>query len=337
MRTYRALVARGTGPAGWEDVDQEELGDGDVEVEVIYSSLNYKDGLAVTGTGKVARRFPMVCGIDLAGVVSASGHPQWQVGDEVVATGWGLSETHPGGYAQRACLPGDWLMRRPTFLTLAQTMAVGTAGLTSALCVSAIEGSGVVPGDGEVLVTGAAGGVGSVAVALLSSLGYAVAASTGRPEAHDYLRSLGAATIVERGNLAGEGDGAGEGGRGPRPLEHERWSGAIDTVGGSTLATVLRQTRYGAAVAACGLAGGSALATTVLPFILRGVSLLGIDSVMCPTPRREQAWARLASSLPLGALDSITTVEPLARVPQLAEDILAGRIRGRVVIEVAGG
>lgn len=321
----RAVVASGDGPATLSELDEAELPPGDVTVDVAYSSLNYKDGLAVSGKGRIARRFPMVCGIDLAGTVVASSSPAWQVGDEVVATGWGLSENHPGGYTQRQRLDGSWLVARPPGLTLAQTMAVGTAGLTAMLCVQALEEHGLVPDTrAPVLVTGAAGGVGSVAVAVLAELGYRVAASTGRPELGDYLKRLGAAELVERSELAVDQE---------RPLETERWAAAVDSVGGRTLATVLRQLCYGAAVAACGLAGGSDLPTTVLPFILRGVRLLGVDSVRCPNPRREEAWGRLAR-LDVGLLDEITTVVPLSAVPDLAGDILAGKVRGRTVVDV---
>ncbi len=325
--TFPAVVADGDGPARIRELDDAALPDGDVTVDVRFSSLNYKDGLAVTGNGRIARTFPMVCGIDLAGVVAASESPDWKVGDEVVVTGWGLSETHPGGYTTRQRVRAEWLVRRPDQLSLAQTMAVGTAGLTAALCVDALVRSGLGPDvDSEVLVTGAAGGVGSVAVALLAAGGYRVAASTGRPETAEYLRSLGASTIVERSELAVDGQ---------RPLEKERWAGAVDTVGSTTLGTVLRQTRYRGAVAACGLAGGNDLPTTVLPFILRNVALLGIDSVQCPTPVRRAAWARIAADLPLGTLDALTTTEPLTRVPELAADILAGQVRGRVVIDTS--
>lgn len=324
------MVASGPGPASIVELSDADLPAGDVVVDVAYSSLNYKDGLAVTGKGKIARSFPMVCGIDLAGTVASSDSPDWAPGDEVVVTGWGLSETHPGGYSRRQALRSGWLVRRPERLSLAQTMAVGTAGLTAMLCVMALEHHGVTPelaADGEVLVTGAAGGVGSVAVALLARLGYSVAASTGRPAEAAYLTSLGATTIVERSALEGQG----------RPLDKERWSAAIDTVGSSTLATVLSQTRYRGAVAACGLAGGNDLPVTVLPFILRNVALLGVDSVQCPAAIRAEAWQRLATDLPLEHLDAMTTVEPFAKLPELAEAILAGKTRGRVVIDIAGG
>jgi acrylyl-CoA reductase (NADPH) len=325
MSTFRAIAALEPGPAGLVELTDADLGDGDVTVAVAYSSLNYKDGLAVTGKGKIMRSHPMIAGIDLAGVVESSDSPDWKPGDEVLVTGWGLSESHSGGFTQRQRVQSGWLTRKPDGLTLQQTMAVGTAGLTAMLCVLAIEGVGVVPGDGEVVVTGAAGGVGSVAVAVLAGLGYAVAASTGRPETHDYLRSLGASTIVEREELATAG----------RPLDKERWLGGVDTVGSQTLATVLAQTRYRGAVAACGLAGGNDLPTTVLPFILRNVALLGVDSVMCPAPVRAEAWSRLGTDLPTDLLDSMTTVRPLTDVPALAEQILAGQTRGRVVIDTS--
>jgi acrylyl-CoA reductase (NADPH) len=321
----RAVVAGGDGPATIRELEDSDLPDGDVTVDVAYSSLNYKDGLAVTGKVKIARSFPMVCGVDLAGTVSASSSPDWQPGDEVVLTGWGLSETHPGGYTGRQRVRGEWLVARPPGLTLTQTMAIGTGGLTAMLCVLALEDRGLQPGDGDVVVTGAAGGVGSVVTAVLSRLGYKVTAATGRPETHDYLRSLGATDFVAREELAVESS---------RPLEKERWAAGVDTVGSTTLASLLRQTRYGGTVAACGNAGGNDLPVTVLPFILRGVSLLGIDSVRAPTPRREQAWARLAGDLPTEVLDSMTTVAPLGDVPGLADDIVAGRTRGRVVIDV---
>lgn len=326
MNSHRALVVPEAGPARFEQLTEADLPDGDVTVDVRYSSLNYKDGLAVTGKGKIVRRFPMVCGIDLAGTVTASDSPAWQPGDEVVVTGWGLSETHPGGYAERQRLRSEWLVRRPASLTAAHTMAIGTAGLTSMLCVLALQDAGIAPtSDGEVLVTGAAGGVGSVAVAILARLGYRVTAATGRPEAHDYLRELGATGFVDRAELAADSG---------RPLDKQRWIAAVDTVGGTTLASVLRQTHYRGAVAACGLAGGADLQLTVLPFIMRGVSLLGIDSVQCPTPLRVRAWERLSTDLPLDKLDAMSSHHPLADVPELAERILAGQTRGRVIIDV---
>jgi acrylyl-CoA reductase (NADPH) len=326
VSTFNAIVATEPGPAALRTLTDDDLPDGDVTVRVSYSSLNYKDGLAVTGRGKIIRTYPMVCGIDLAGTVESSDAAEWRPGDEVVVTGWGLSETHPGGYTERQRLRSAWLVARPEPLAPLRCMAIGTAGLTAMLCVLALEQAGVAPGgDLDVLVTGAAGGVGSVAVALLARLGYRVAASTGRPETHAFLRSLGATTLVDRAELAAPG----------RPLDKERWAGAVVTVGSQTLATVLAQTRYGGAVAACGLAGGSDLPTTVLPFILRNVSLFGVDSVSCPTPRRQQAWARLSRDLSLETLDALTTVEPMTAVPELAEQILAGRTRGRVVIDTS--
>lgn len=322
--SIRALISDGEGPARPAELEETDLPEGDVTVEVSYSSLNYKDGLAVTGRGRIVRRPPLVCGIDLAGTVVDSATERWAPGDEVVLTGWGLSETHPGGYTTLQRVRSEWLVARPPGLTLAQTMAVGTAGLTSMLCVLALEDAGVEPG-GEVVVTGAAGGVGSLAVALLARLGYQVAASTGRPEQHDYLRELGAASVVAREELSRPGE---------RPLEAARWAGGVDTVGSTTLASVIRQAAYGAAISACGLAGGDDLPVTVLPFILRGVRLLGVDSVSCPTARREQAWSRLAADVDPELLDRVTTVEPLSAVPRLAEEILAGKVRGRVVVDV---
>jgi acrylyl-CoA reductase (NADPH) len=323
MSTIRAVAASEPGPATLQEVGDEFLGDGDVTIAVRYSSLNYKDGLAVTGAGRIMRKLPMIAGADLAGVVESSESPDWRPGDEVLVTGWGLSETASGGYTQRQRVKAAWITRRPDGLSLEQAMAVGTAGLTAMLCVLALEQAGVRPGDGDVVVTGAAGGVGSVALAVLGKLGYAVTASTGRAEAHDYLRSLGASAIIDRAELATAG----------RPFDKERWAGGVDTVGSQTLATVLAQARYGAAVAACGLVGGNDLPTTVLPFILRGVSLLGIDSVYAPARVRDEAWARLATDLPTDRLDALTTVRPLGDVPALAEEILAGRTRGRIVID----
>jgi acrylyl-CoA reductase (NADPH) len=326
VTTFRAIVASEPGPATLQELTDADLPEGDVTIAVQHSSLNYKDGLAVTGKGKIIRSYPMICGIDLAGTVEASDAADLKPGDEVLVTGWGLSEAHPGGFTQRQRVQSAWVTRKPDGLTSEQTMAIGTAGLTAMLCVLALERAGVTPdSEGEVLVTGAGGGVGSVAVAVLANLGYRVAASTGRAETHDYLRKLGATTIVERSELETPG----------RPLDKQRWSGAVDSVGSGTLATALAQTHYRGAVAACGLAGGTDLPTTVMPFILRGVSLLGIDSVMCPAPERDEAWRRLASDLPSALLDELTTVEPLSKVPELAEQILAGQTRGRVVIDTS--
>lgn len=322
--TYPAYQIIDKGPAQRVDLTEANLPEGDVTIDVVYSSLNYKDGLAVTGKGRIARSLPMVCGIDLAGTVAASDAPDWKPGDEVVVTGWGLSETHPGGYTTRQRVRSEWLVARPEGLSLQQAMAVGTAGFTAMLCVLALEDAGVRPDGGPVLVTGAAGGVGSVAVTVLATLGYEVEASTGRAEAHEYLRSLGATGIVDRATLTEPG----------KPLGKERWAGAVDTVGSTTLANVLSQIHYGGSVAACGLAGGADLPATVMPFILRGVSLLGVDSVMCPTPRRQRAWERLGADLPVDTLDELTQVRPFDDIPGLAEDILAGRTRGRTVIEL---
>jgi acrylyl-CoA reductase (NADPH) len=324
----QAIVAREKGePAALIEVSREDLPDGDVTVAVSHSSLNYKDAMAVAATGApIVRRFPMVCGIDLAGRIEESESPDWAAGDEVLLTGFGLSETHPGGYTQCQRVRSQWLVRRPPSFTPAECMAIGTAGLTAMLCVIALERAGVESSaEHEVLVTGAGGGVGSIAVALLAGLGHSVAASTGRAAVHDWLRGLGARTIVAREELDKPG----------RPLESERWSGAVDTVGSQTLASVLAATRYRGAVASCGLAGGADLPATVLPFILRSVSLLGVDSVQCPIEDRREAWARLERDLPPETLRELSRVEPLARVPELAAELLAGRLRGRVAIDTA--
>jgi len=324
----RALVLDqedGATRAVLKEVPRDALPDGDVTVAVAYSSLNYKDGLAVRGQGRIVRSYPMVPGIDLAGTVVASASPDYKPGDEVVLTGWGIGERHWGGYAEMARVNSAWLVPLPRGLTARQAMAVGTAGLTAMLCVMALEDHGVGPRGRPVIVTGAAGGVGSVAVALLAQCGYTVAASTGRSELHDYLKGLGASQIVERATLAAPST---------RPLESERWGGGVDTVGSTTLAAVLRTTAYGGSVAACGLAGGNDLPTTVLPFILRAVNLLGIDSALCPPDRRRSAWERLARDVPSDTLDRITQVAPLADVPRLAGEILQGRVRGRVIIDV---
>jgi acrylyl-CoA reductase (NADPH) len=326
----RAVLASDAGGGGGrlETLATADLPAGDLIVRVAYSSLNYKDGLAVTGKGRVVRTFPMVCGVDLAGEVVASDNGDFQPGDKVIVTGWGLGEEHWGGYADLARVRAAWAVRLPEGLTTLQAMAVGTAGLTAMLCVLALERHGLEPGgDAPVLVTGAAGGVGSVAIAVLAQLGYAVTASSGRPEQEPYLRRLGATELIGRDELAVAP---------AKPLEREQYAGVVDAVGGATLATAIRRTRYGGTVAACGLAGGADLPTTVLPFILRAVTLAGVESVRCPIPQREVAWSRLQSDLPLGLLDEMTTVEPLRRVPELAAQILSGRTRGRVVIEVGG-
>lgn len=328
--TFRALLIEdrdGKPVAGFRDLTRDALPDHDVLVEVAYSTLNYKDGLALTGKGRIARRLPMVAGIDIAGTVVESRSDRWQPGDKVIVNGWGLSETEWGGYSRFQRLKPEWLTRLPQGFSLQDAMAIGTAGYTAALCVDALEDWGAIrPGEGEVLVTGAAGGVGSTAISLLSAKGYAVTAATGRPETHDYLAGLGATGFVDRAALA---EKAG-------PLQKERWAGAVDSVGSTTLANVLAQTRYGGAVAACGLAGGFDLPATVMPHILRAVALLGIDSVMAPQAKRDRAWATLAAHLDKAHLDSIARVEPMSKLPELAADIVAGRIRGRVVIDIAG-
>lgn len=306
------------------DVDETELPDYEVTVRVAHSTLNYKDGLAITGKAPVVRRFPMVPGIDYAGRVEASRDPRWQVGDEVILNGWGVGEAHWGGLAQYARAKGDWLIARPAAFSTAQAMAIGTAGYTAMLCVQALERAGLTPDQGEVLVTGAAGGVGSVAVTLLARRGFRVLASTGRPAQADYLKSLGAAEIIDRAELAAAG----------KPLMKERWAGAVDTVGSHTLANVCASTRYGGTVAACGLAGGMDLPATVAPFILRGVTLAGIDSVMAPRARREAAWTALAAELDAAQLAAITTEIPLADAIAAAPELLAGHIRGRLVVDV---
>lgn len=325
--TFKALLVDqrdGATETSIRDLRLDELPEGDVLVRVAYSDLNYKDGLAVTGRGKILRRFPMVPGIDLAGTVVESRDPAYRPGDEVVLTGWGIGERYWGGYTQMARVQAGWLVPLPAGLTLQQAMAIGTAGFTAMLGVMALEDRGLAPGGRELIVTGATGGVGSIALAVLARLGYDVAASTGKADAHDYLRELGARTIVDRATLAPMG----------RPLESERWGGAIDAVGGATLAALLPAMATGASVAVCGNAGGAELHITVFPFILRGVSLIGIDSVICPYDRRRAAWDRLARDLPLDLLERMTQVAPLAQVPELSRQIVEGRVRGRIVIDL---
>ena len=312
--------------AALRDFDEAGLMEGDVTVRISYSCLNYKDGLALTGKAPVVRRFPMIPGIDFAGVVEASAHPGLKPGDAVLLNGWGTGETHLGGYAERSRVKGEWLVPLPDGLTPAQAMALGTAGYTAMLSLMAIERHGLTPDAGPAVVTGAAGGVGSVAVALLHRAGWRVIASTGRMGEAEYLTGLGAAEVIDRASLASA----------PKPLAKERWAAGVESVGSTTLANVLSMTRYGGAVAACGLAGGMDLPGSVAPFILRGVALLGIESVMAPRERRVEAWDRLARELDLAKLDAMTRTVGLAEVPQLAEDILAGRIRGRVVVEIGG-
>ena len=298
---------------------------GNVTVAVEYSTINYKDGLVINGGGGLVKRWPHVPGIDLSGTVLESSHPSWRAGDKVVLTGWRVGEVHWGGHAQKASVNGDHLVPLPSGLTTRQAMAVGTAGFTAMLAVMALESHGLTPESGEVLVTGAAGGVGSIATAILAKRGYGVVASTGRPETHHYLRNLGAATVIDRSQFAEPAK---------RPLESERWAGCVDAVGGNTLARVIAQTKYGCSVAAVGLAGGAKLEHTVMPFLLRGVNLLGIDSVMCPTARRMEAWGRLRTDLPIEHLEAITQNAVLADLPHLAGEILKGRLRGRVVVDV---
>jgi len=305
-------------------IDESALPEGDVVVRVSHSTLNYKDGLAITGKSPVVRKFPMVPGIDLVGEVESSSHPDCKAGDRVVLNGWGVGETHWGGLAQKARLKGDWLIPLPERFTPPQAMAIGTAGYTAMLCVLALERHGVKPGDGEIAVTGAAGGVGSVAVAILSKLGYTVVAVTGRPEDADYFKHLGAADILPRSELSSPG----------KPLGKERWAGAIDVVGSHTLANLCATTRYGGVVAACGLAAGMDFPATVAPFILRGVTLAGIDSVMRPRADRLEAWARLATDLDLDKLGSIGREVSLAEAIPLATELLEGRVRGRIVVDV---
>ncbi len=325
--TFRALYLTedaGTVNAEVTDVPMGDLPDHDVLVDVAYSTLNYKDGLAVTGAGRVVRQYPMVPGIDYVGTVLESRDDAWKPGDPVILTGWEVGERHWGGLSTRARAKAEWLVPLPAGMTPQQAMGIGTAGFTAMLCVIALERHGLAPGgDAPVLVTGAGGGVGSVAVALLARLGHRVAASTGRAELRDYITGLGAAESVERASLSPK-----------RPLESERWAGAVDTVGGDTLAAVIAAMRANGSVAACGLAGGANLATTVFPFILRGVNLLGINSVYVPQPERRAAWDRLARDLPAATLDAITQTVPLSDVPALSEDILKGTVRGRIVVDV---
>jgi acrylyl-CoA reductase (NADPH) len=304
--------------------DEADLMEGDVTVRVEWSTLNYKDGLAVTGKAPVVRRFPMIPGIDLAGTVEQSSHPQWKAGDKVICNGWGLGETHLGAYAEKARVKGDWLVRLPEAMSARDAMAIGTAGYTAMLAVLALEQHGLAPEHGPVAVTGAAGGVGSVAIAVLSKLGYHVIASTGRLSEEGYLRDLGAAEVIDRSELTGPA----------KPLAKERWAGGVDSVGSNTLANLLSMTKYRGAIAACGLAGGMDLPTSVAPFILRGVCLLGIDSVMCPLELRKIAWSRLARDLDSRKLTEITHEIGLDQVIEAGARILAGQVRGRIVVKI---
>jgi acrylyl-CoA reductase (NADPH) len=326
--TFTALVVDnqdGAVRAEIRSVERSGLPPGEVLVRVSYSSVNYKDGLALTGQGKIIRQYPMVPGVDLAGVVEESHTPEFAPGDQVVMTGCGVGEYRWGGYAELASVNGEWLVHLPSGMDARQAMGIGTAGFTAMMSVMALEEHGLQPSGRPVIVTGAAGGVGSVAVAILAHLGYDVVASTGRAAAHAYLRELGASEILEREALAAPS---------PRPLESERWGGAIDSVGGDTLAGLLRTMAFGTCVTVCGLAGGAELRTTVHPFILRGVSVLGIDSLRAPQARRRAVWARLARDLPLDTLERIIQLVPLRDVPTLATEILAGRVRGRTVVEI---
>jgi acrylyl-CoA reductase (NADPH) len=328
MDKFKALVLdqqEGAVQASLREIEKDALPLGEVLVAVAYSSLNYKDALAVTGQGKVVRRYPMVPGIDLAGTVEESQSSFLKPGDPVLLTGWGIGERHWGGYAQAARVKADWLLPLPPGLTLKQAMGIGTAGFTAMLSVMILEERGMKPSGREVVVTGAAGGVGGMAVAILAKLGYEVAASTGRPEAHEYLKTLGARRILDRKTFSAAS---------AKPLESERWGGAVDTVGGETLAGLLRTMARGTSVAACGLAGGSRLQTTVFPFILRGISLIGIESSRVPRDQRQAAWARLVRDLPPESLDRMVQVVPLEDIPRLSREMLQGRVRGRVMVDL---
>ena len=305
-------------------IDEAQLPAGDVLAKIDYSTLNFKDGLAITNTGPVVRSWPMVAGIDGAGTVLESTHPAWRAGDPFIHNGWGLGENRWGLMAERARLQGDWLVRLPAAFSTRQAMAIGTAGYTAMLCVLALERHGLKPGDGEVLVTGATGGVGSVAVALLGKLGYRVVAATGKADEESYLKQLGASAVMDRAELSAPG----------KPLQKERWAAVVDAVGSHTLANACAQTRYGGVVAACGLAQGADFPATVLPFILRGVTLAGIDSVMAPLARRQQAWDRLALNLDPAKLEAIVQEVPLERAAEKAADLMAGKVRGRVVVKI---
>lgn len=327
MATFKALriekAEKGT-TAQIAQFDEAELMDGDVTVRVEWSTLNYKDGLALTGKAPVVRRFPMIAGIDFAGTVEQSSHPAWKAGDKVVCNGWGMGETHLGAYAEKARVKGDWLVRLPDGISARDAMAIGTAGYTAMLSVMALENHGLTPASGPVVVTGAAGGVGSVATAILGKLGYHVIASTGRASEADYLKHLGAAEIIDRAELSAAA----------KPLGKERWAGGVDSVGSTTLANLLSMTKYGGAIAACGLAAGMDLPSSVAPFILRGVCLLGIDSVMCPIEKRRTAWSRLARDLDKSKLTEITSEIGLDQVADAGAKILAGQVRGRIVVKI---
>ena len=327
MATFKAIViekAEAGQKVGLAEFDESNLMEGDVTVRVEWSTLNYKDGLAITGKAPVVRRFPMIPGIDFAGTVENSTHPDWKAGDKVILNGWGCGETHLGAYGEKARVKGDWLVRLPAGMSARDAMGIGTAGYTAMLAVMALERHGLTPAGGPVVVTGAAGGVGSVAIAILSQRGFQVTAATGRPEQAGYLKKLGATEIIERKELAGPA----------KPLAKERFAGGVDTVGSTTLANVLSMTRYGGAVAACGLAGGMDLPTSVAPFILRGVSLIGVDSVMRPMADRQVAWRRLEGELDRGKLADMTTEIALAEAIEAARTIVEGRVRGRMVVKI---
>ncbi len=328
MERFNALLAIKTehGPSiAWTELGRDDLMEGDVLVRITHTTINYKDGLALTNKAPIIRKWPLIPGIDFAGEVLESSHPEFKSGDGVVLNGWGLGETHHGGYAQLARVKGDWLVKRPEGFTAAETMAIGTAGYTAMLCVLALEAHDVTPNSGPVLVTGAAGGVGSIAVAVLAKLGHHVVASTGRPEEKAYLEGLGAKEIIAREELSGS----------VRPLGKERWAGVVDVAGSNTLANAISTTMRAGCVAACGLAQGMDLPTSVAPFILRGVTLAGIDSVMAPKSKRIAAWQRLASDLDRSKLAGLTVTKPISEVQELAPQIVAGKIRGRIVLDVA--
>lgn len=329
MTTFRALQVSRDGDGqrvAFVTMTDDELMPGDVTIDVHHASVNYKDGLAITGKAPIIRTYPLVPGIDFVGVVRSSSHPLWKKGDKVIHGGFGVGESHNGGYAEVARLNGDWLTRLPEGLTFADAAAIGVAGFTSMLCVMALEEQGIKPANGEVLVTGAAGGVGTVAIAVLAKLGYTVVASTGRPEEELFLKSLGAASVINRAEFSSPG----------KPLAKSRWAGAVDSVGSVTLANVLSQMQNDGVVAACGLAQGMDLPTSVAPFILRGVRLIGINSVSVPEPRRSQAWSRLVRDLDLIKLRTLTNHVKLDDVPRIAQDIVAGKVRGRVVVDILG-
>ncbi|MEX1108623.1 MAG: MDR family oxidoreductase [Dongiaceae bacterium] len=326
---FKALVLEesdGKVASSIQELGEDGLPEGDVTIAVEYSSLNYKDGMILNGLGRLVRSYPHVPGVDFAGKVIESSHPDWKKGDEAILTGWRVGEARWGGYAGKARVKGDWLVKLPKGLSAKQAMAIGTAGLTSMLCVMELENNGIKPASGDVLVTGAAGGVGSVATAILAKLGYKVIASTGRVDSEsDYLKNLGAAEIIERSTIATPSG---------KPLDSERWVGCVDAVGGSTLAAILPQIKYRGCVTACGLAGGTKLETTVIPFLLRGVRLIGVDSVMCPIEIRREAWRRLASDLPTAKLDAMIETTSLKDLAGLSKKILEGKVRGRVVVEI---